>query len=249
VELTGATALVTGGSRGIGRAVTLRLVELGAAVFVNYRSDDAAAEEVCALARARGGHVDAIRADVGDPSAVRAAFRLLRARVSRLDAIVHAAALGRFQPLLDVRPAEWDVALRTNAAALLHVVRNALGLLAEPGGRIVAVSSLGSMRYVPFYGAIGASKAALESVVRSLAVELAPRGVHVNAVSAGLVEGATQRRFPQHDAIRELVVQRTPAGRLATPEEVADVIVFLCSARARWICGQTIVADGGLSLT
>jgi enoyl-[acyl-carrier protein] reductase III len=175
-------------------------------------------------------------------------FDWIRARHGRLDVLVHSAAMGRFQPLLRVRPAEWDVALRTNAEALLLLTREALALLPQPGGRIVALSSLGSQRYVPFYGALGPSKAALEAVVRYLAVELAPRGVRVNAVSAGMIESDGLQRLPQAEALRQAVLLRSPMARLGTPEELADVVVFLCSDRSNWICGQTLIADGGLSL-
>ena len=247
-ELAGKTVLVTGGSRGIGRAIVLRLVEAGASVAVNYLRNEVAAGETCERARAIGGSAAAISADVGDPNAVRELFARVRTWWPRLDCLVHAAAMGRFQPLLAVRPADWNLALRTNAQALLLLASEALGFLAEPGGRIVALSSLGSRRYVPFYGAIGASKAALESLVRYLAVELAPRGVHVNAVSGGMVDGETLRRFPQHDVLRQAIEQRTPFNRLGTAEEIADVVVFLCSDRSNSIHGQTLIADGGFSL-
>lgn len=247
-SLTGETVLVTGGGRGIGRAIALRLAEAGAAVIVNYLRNGDAARQTCADIAARGGVAEAIAADVGAPKDVRALFEAIRARWARLDAVVHNAAIGRFQPVLAVRPLDWDLAFRTNAHALLLLAREALGLLPEPGGRIVALSSLGSGRYVPFYGAIGPSKAALESVMRGLAVELAPRGIRVNAVSAGMIESETLRQFPESDALRAAIVQRTPANRLGTPEEIADIVLFLCSAGSRWITGQTLVADGGFSL-
>jgi enoyl-[acyl-carrier protein] reductase III len=162
--------------------------------------------------------------------------------------MVHSAAMGRFQPFLEVRPIDWDLAFRVNAHALLLLAREALGLLREPGGSIVALSSLGSQRYVPFYGAIGASKAALESVVRSLAVELSPRGQRVNAVSAGFVDGTTLRSFPQFEVLRDGAIQRTPGNRLGTEDEIAAVVAFLCSEASTWINGQTLIVDGGLSL-
>jgi enoyl-[acyl-carrier protein] reductase III len=242
------TILVTGGSRGIGRAIVLRLVGGGARVIVNYLRDQAAAEDTCACARAQGGTAEAIAADVGSPRGVRALFQRIREHHDGVDVIVHNAAMGRFQPLLDARPAEWDLALRTNAHALLLLAREALDLW-RPGGRLVALSSLGSHRYVPFYGAIGAGKAALESLVRSLAVELAPRGVRVNAVSGGMIDGGALRAFPDFEALRDAVVQRTPAGRLGTCEELADVVAYLCSPQSSWIHGQVVVADGGFSLT
>ena len=248
MELTGKTVLVTGGSRGIGRAIALRLVDDGADIIINYLRNERAADETCAEIRARGGRAEAIAADVGDPDDVRKMFARIRERRTPLDILVHNAAIGRFQPLLRVRPSQWDMSFRTNAHALLLLTREALGLLPEPGGRIVALSSLGSHRYVPFYGAVGISKAALENVVRYLAVELASRGIAVNAVSGGMIDSDTLRGFPQYEVLRDTIVQRTPANRLGTPEELADVVHFLCSERARWIYGQTLIADGGFSL-
>jgi len=248
MELAGKTVLVTGGSRGIGRAITLRLAEAGAAIIVNYLRNERAALETCAEVRDRGGVADAIAADVGDPDDVKWMFEIIRARCSRLDVIIHNAAIGRFKPLLRVRPAQWDMAFRTNAHALLLLAREALGILAEPGGHIVALSSLGSHRYVPFYGAVGVSKAALENVVRYLAVELAPRGIRVNAVSGGMVDSDTMRAFPQYEVIRDAILQRTPANRLGRPEDLAEVVLFLASERSSWIYGQTLIADGGFSL-
>src|SRR6185295_13567715 len=238
----------TGASRGIGRAIAFRLADDGAEVIVNYLRNERAARETCAEIRARGGTAEEIAADVGDPDDVRRMFARIRESHSRLDIVIHNAAIGRFQPLLRVRPSQWDMSFRTNAHALLLLAREALGLLPEPGGRIVALSSLGSHRYVPFYGAVGISKAALENVVRYLAVELAPRGIAVNAVSGGMIDSDTMRGFPQYEALRDTIVQRTPANRLGTPEELADVVHFLCSERARWIYGQTLIADGGFSL-
>lgn len=248
VEFHGCTALIIGGSRGIGRAVTLRLAASGASVFINYRQNHDAARETCAVVTAEGGTATAIAADAGNPRAVGTLIEQIRARTPRLDFIVHCAALGRFQPVLDVRPLDWDLALRVNAHSLLLVVREALGLLAEPGGAIVALSSLGSTRHLPLYGAIGPSKAALEALVRSLAVELGPRGIRVNAVSAGLIDGDTMRQLPHYEALRATAAERTPLGRPGTAEDVAGVVVFLCSDAARWVVGQTIVADGGYSL-
>ena len=248
MELGGKTALVTGASRGIGRAIALRLADAGARLVLNYLRNEQAALETCAEIRARGGTAEAIAADVGDPEDVHRMFDRIRAGGSGLDIVVHNAAIGRFKPLLRVRPAQWDMALRTNAHALLLLAREALGLLPEPGGRIVALSSLGSHRYVPFYGAVGISKAALENVVRYLAVELAPRGIRVNAVAGGMIDSSTLRGFPQYETMRDAIVQRTPANRLGMPEDLADVVLFLCSERSSWIYGQTLIADGGFSL-
>jgi enoyl-[acyl-carrier protein] reductase III len=248
MELTGKTILVTGGSRGIGRAIALHLAKAGADIIVNYVRDERAADETCRQIHDLGVSAEAVAADVGDERDVQAMFARIRERHPRLDTIVHNAAIGRFKPFLRVRPSQWDMAFRTNAHSLLLLARAALGLLPEPGGRIVAISSLGSHRYVPFYGAVGISKAALENMVRYLAVELAPRGIRVNAVSGGMIESETLRAFPHYEALRDAIVQRTPANRLGTPQDIAGVVYFLCTDRADWIFGQTLIADGGFSL-
>lgn len=249
MDLTTKRVLVTGGGRGIGRAISLRMAAAGAHVLVNYVRNAAAAEQTCAEIVAAGGRADAFAADVGDPRGVRRLFDAIRARDWQVDALVHNAAIGRFKPLLRVRPAQWDLAFRTNAQSLLLLVREGLPTFTQPGAAVVALSSLGSHRYVPHYGAIGASKAALESVVRTLAYELAPRGVRVNAVSGGLVESAWLRGLPDHDKLCDEVCRRTPLARLGTGEDLADVVLFLVSPLARWVCGQTVVADGGFSLS
>jgi enoyl-[acyl-carrier protein] reductase III len=165
-----------------------------------------------------------------------------------LDVLVHNAALGSFKPTLEVRANQWDLSMSVNARALLLCVKEAAPLMDGRAGRIVSVSSLGSRRVLPEYGAIGASKAALESLTRYLAVELAPRGITVNAVSAGLIAGETLRVHPRYEALTARAREQTPAGRIATPEDIAHVVLFLCSPLSSWIIGQTIVVDGGMSL-
>jgi enoyl-[acyl-carrier protein] reductase III len=137
--------------------------------------------------------------------------------------------------------------MSVNARALLLCAQQAAAVL-RPGGAIVSISSLGSGRVVPAYGAIGASKAALESLTRSLAVEMAPAGVRVNAVSGGVVDTASIRHHPGWEELGARAKAQTPSGRLGTPEEIASVVLFLCSPAASWIAGQTIVVDGGMSL-
>lgn len=248
MDFIGQTALITGGSRGIGRAIALELADAGADVAINYWRNERAALETCAMVRARGRQAEAFAADVGDPDQVAQLFERFAAHWPRLDMLVHNAAIGRFKPLLRIRPAQWEMTLRTNAQALLLLVRAGLPLLPRPGARVVAMSSLGSQRCMPHYGAVGVSKAALETVVRYLAVELAPQGVRVNAVSGGLIDNETLRAFPEFERLRATVIERTPGKRLGTPQDLAGVVRFLCAEESRWICGQTLVVDGGLSL-
>ena len=243
LDFAGKTALVTGGSRGIGRAISMAFARARARVVVNFREDRASAEETVAAIEREGGVAEALQANLAHPDDVRALFASVRA----LDFLVHNAALGSFKPVLDLRANQWDLSMAVNARALLLCAQQAAPLL-KPGGAIVSVSSLGSGRVVPAYGAIGASKAALESLTRSLAVELGASGVRVNAVSGGVVDTASVRHHPGWEELSARAKAQTPAGRLGTPEEIASVVLFLCSPAASWIAGQTIVVDGGMSL-
>jgi enoyl-[acyl-carrier protein] reductase III len=243
----GKSALVTGGSRGIGAVISRRLAELGAHVFINYRENDACATETRRAIHSAGGTGDLIKANLLNPNEIREMFRAVAGR-GPLDILVHNAALGSFKPASALRANQWDLSMNINARALMICAQEAASLMRGRGGKIVAVSSLGSNRYVPSYGAVGISKAALEATVRYLAVELAVVGIRVNAVSAGLVDTPSVRQHPGWDALSAEAVRKAPAGRLGRPEDVAGVVLFLCSPLAEWVCGQIIVADGGLSL-
>lgn len=240
-------ALVTGGTRGIGRAISLALAEAGASVTMGYRQDEASARETVEAIAARGGSAAAKQGNLASPDDVRALVEEA-AEDEGLSFLVHNAALGSFKPALDVRANQWDLTLAVNARALLLLAREAAPRMRE-GGRVVSVSSLGASRVVPSYGAIGVSKAALESLTRYLAAELAPRGVTVNAVSAGLVETEGVKLHPGWEALRDGVLGRTPSGRLTTAEEVAGAVLLLCSPLASGVTGHVLVVDGGLSLS
>ena len=238
----GASVLVTGGSRGIGKAIALRFASLGATrIAIAYMRGDTAAEETAEELRALGAEPVLVR---GNVASIRVADEV--AALGPLDALVHAAATGVIRPALETHDKHWDWTLSANARALLSLTRAAAP--AMPGGAsVVGISSLGSIRVLDNYTLVGVSKAALETLVRYLAVELAPRGIRVNAVSAGVVETGALEHFPNKDAMLEMGV-RNPVGRLVTPEDVAGVVTFLCSPEADMIRGQTIVIDGGWSL-
>lgn len=245
LDLTGKRVLVTGGSRGIGAVLSRTLAARGAHVGVNYAQDDAAAARTVEEIRAAGGSAEPLRANLVRPEEIR---DLVARAVAggRLDAVVHNAAIGSFKKLMNLRANQWDLSLGVNARALLHLAQEAAPHLEATGGCLVGVSSLGGSRVIPEYGAIGVSKAALESLVRSLAVELSPRGIRVNAVSAGLIDVPSVRLHPRYDELERRSVER--AGRLGTAEDVASVVLFLISPLAAWITGQTVIADGGMSL-
>ena len=238
----GASVLVTGGSRGIGKAIALRLASLGAArVAVGYMRGDRPAEETATELRALGAEPILVR---GSVASTRVAEEV--AALGPLDVLVHAAATGVIRPALETEDKHWDWTLSANARALLSLTRAAAPAMPD-GSSIVAISSLGSVRVLDNYSLVGASKAALEALVRYLAVELAPRGIRVNAVSAGVVETGALEHFPNKDAMLEMGA-RNPVGRLVSPEDVAGVVAFLCSPDADMIRGQTVVVDGGWSL-
>jgi enoyl-[acyl-carrier protein] reductase III len=248
LDFRGRRALVTGGSRGLGAVIARTLAARGAHVFLNYSRDDAAAEGTLARIVADGGSGTLAKANLLRPEDIRRLFDGVR-QAGGLEILVHNAAIGSFKPTLDVRPNQWDLSMAINARALLLCAREAAALMEGRCGKIVSVSSLGSSRVMPRYGAVGITKAALESLTRYLAAELAPRGIQVNAVSAGVIGGSSIRAHPEYEALVAQAVARTPAGRVGRPEDVANIVVFLCSPLAEWMVGQILVADGGLSLS
>jgi enoyl-[acyl-carrier protein] reductase III len=239
----GASVLVTGGSRGIGKAIAMRFAELGAArIAVGYLRNDRAAEETAEELRALGAEPVLVR---GNVSSERVARKV--ADLGRLDVLVHNAATGVIRPALEVEEKHWDWTLSANARALISLTRAAAPAM-ERGASIVAISSLGAARVLENYVLVGTSKAALESLVRYLAVELASRGIRVNAVSGGVIETEALDHFPNREQMLAAARERTPAGRMVEPRDVADAVSFLCSPEAEMIRGQTLVVDGGYSL-
>jgi enoyl-[acyl-carrier protein] reductase III len=242
VSFEGRAVLVTGGTRGIGKAIAHRFATLGATkIALGYLRNDSAAEEAATELRAAGAEPVLVRGNVASERVV-AEF----ASHGPYDAVVHNAATGVIRPALETEDKHWDWTLAANARALLSLAR-ACAPHMEPGSSFVGVSSLGSIRVLDNYVLVGTSKAALESVVRYLAVELAPRGIRVNAVSAGVVETGALEHFPNKEAMLEMG-ERNPVGRMVTPEDVAGAVLFLCSPDAAMIRGQTLVVDGGFSL-
>ncbi len=239
---------ISGGTRGIGRAITLSQAKKGTCIFVNYLRDDEAAVKLKKDAEKHDARVILLQGNIGDAEDIRSLFEKIKLHTKRLDVLIHNAALGVFKPTHQLRIKDWDISMDVNAKALLLLTQAALPVMKEKGGKIIAVSSLGSRLFTPNYGAIGISKAALENLVRYLSVELAPYKIHVNAVSGGLVETDSLKMFPQFDLMKKEFLKRTPGGRLGKPEDIAHVVSFLLSPEAEWIYGQTLVADGGYSL-
>jgi enoyl-[acyl-carrier protein] reductase III len=248
VDLTGKRALVTGGTRGIGRAIAQRLAEAGADVAINYLRNKKPAEEAAVAVRRSGRKVLLVKGNVADADALDAMFEAIASDFGGLDILVSNAASGVIKPALELTLKHWHWTMDINAAALLPLVQHATRLMGTAGGHVVAVSSLGAVRAIPNYAAIGASKAALESLVRHLAVELAPRGIRVNAVSAGVVDTEALQHFPNRELMLAEGARRTPAGRLVEPRDVADTVLFLVSPFSAMVVGQTLVVDGGYSI-
>jgi enoyl-[acyl-carrier protein] reductase III len=244
----GKVALVTGGGRGIGRAIALRLAQSGADLVVNYLRNSEAAEQTAAEARALGVRAEALRGHVGEPEKVAQLFEEVRQRFGALDILVNNAASGVIRPALELEPRHWDWTVNINARGAWLCAKQAVPLMEGRGGRIVNISSLGSGRVLTDYLAVGVSKAALESLTRYLAVELAPLDIAVNAVAGGLVETDALRYFDHRETMLADARARTPAGRLVEPADIANAVAFLCTPDANMIRGQVIVVDGGYSL-
>jgi enoyl-[acyl-carrier protein] reductase III len=246
--LQGQVALVTGAARGIGRAVALKLASEGADVGVNYYNSHDEAEALCVELRALGRRACAIQGSVGVPDSVDEMFATFREHFDRIDIVVSNAASGVLKPVLEMGLKHWRWCLETNALAVNLLARHAVPMM-ENGGRIIAMSSLGAARAMPGYGFIGASKAALEALVRALAQELGPRGIRVNTVSAGVVDTDALAYFPNREELLANFAQRTPAGPVLRPEDVANAVYLLCLPEAAMINGHTLVVDGGFSIS
>jgi len=246
--LEGKVALVTGGARGIGRATALKLARAGADVAVNYYNSHDEAEALCAEIRALGRRAVAIQGSVGVPDSVDEIFAEFARHFDRVDIVVSNAASGVLKPVMEMGLKHFRWCMETNALAVNLLAQHAVPLMKD-GGRIIAMSSLGASRAMPDYGFIGASKAALEALVRALAQELGPRGVRVNTVSAGVVDTDALTHFPNRAELLENFAHRTPAGPVLTPADVAGAVYLLCLPEAAMINGHTLVVDGGFCIS
>ncbi len=246
-DLDGRVALVTGGGRGIGRAIASNLAARGAHLVVAYLRNRAAAEETCAAGEDHAVKALAVRANVGDEAHLDALFDRVDETFGRLDVFVSNAATGVLKGLDDLDARAWAWTMDANARAFFLGAKRAAALMRD-AGHVVALSSQGSTRVLPGYMVVGASKAAIETVARYLAVELGPRGIRVNVVSPGVVDTDALRHFPARDEMLETARARTPLARLVTPEDVAATVDFLTSGRSGMITGQTLVVDGGAGL-
>jgi enoyl-[acyl-carrier protein] reductase III len=254
IDLRGKIALVTGGSRGIGRASALALARAGADVVLTYLNARTNAEEVAEEIIALGRRALIARADLSEAEDVANLIEAVGDSFGALDILVSNAAGGGFRALLDVSPENLDYAIHLNVRAFMLLVQRAVPLLersdpARGRARVITLSSWGAERALPMYGAIGASKAALESMTRHFALELGPRGVNVNCVRAGVVDTGSIRSLPGAEQLLEARKSRSLAKDAnVSPEDVANAVLFLASELADMIQGQTIIVDAGMSL-
>jgi len=249
VSLEGKVALVTGSSRGIGRAIALKLTQLGAEVIVHGRTPspqlDSIAEEIEAL----GQPCLKLSGDLRREVQVDGLIKKVASHHPQVHILVNNAAMGSFGPAIELSERQIQGTLDATFTGLWRLTKGVVRSMNSGWGRVINVSSLGAQRYLPGYAAVGAAKAAVESLTRSLAVELAPRGIIVNAVAGGMTYTDSAAKFPNEIKImREAYLKHSPAGRLASPDDLAGVVALLCRDEAGWIVGQTIVADGGFSL-
>lgn len=242
MSFDGASVFVTGGSRGIGKAIALRFAALGAArVAIGYLRSDQAAEDTAGELRELGAEPVLVRGNISSDRVLAEA-----AALGPLDVLVHNAATGVIRPALETEDKHWDWTMTANARALLSLTR-AVAPQMPSGASIVGISSLGSQRVLENYTLVGTSKAALEALIRYLAVELAPRGIRANGVSGGVVDTGALEHFPNKEEMLRFG-RDNPAGRLVRPEDIAEAVAFLCSPGAEMIRGQTLIVDGGWSL-
>ncbi|PIP48296.1 MAG: enoyl-[acyl-carrier-protein] reductase FabL [Chloroflexi bacterium CG07_land_8_20_14_0_80_45_17] len=247
MPLKGKLTLVTGSGRGIGRAIALKLASQGSDIIVNFFRRREAAEKTAKDIEALGVKAEVIRANVGDPAKLDEMFDTIATKFGHLDILINNAASGVGRSVLDVDIKAWDWTMNINARAFLLCAQRAAKLMEGRGGKMVSITSLGSSFVLPTYAVVGISKAALEALTRYLAIELAPKGICVNAVAASAVETEALKFYIREGLMKD-IRQATPAGRMVIPEDVANVVAFLCSEEAFMIRGQTIIVDGGTSV-
>ncbi len=252
IDLTGRVALVTGGSRGIGRACSLRLAEAGADVIVNYVTSQAAAHDVAREIQQMGRRAATVKADVSEQADVTALMDYIDEQFGQLDILVSNAASGGFRPLMASTARNFEATMKTNVLALIYLVQSGLKLLERASGRakVIALSSHGSHLALPMYGMIGSSKAALESCVRHLALELGERGINVNVVKSGMVDTDSTRKIPRSEELFEAArkLRNMTGERYLTPADVADAVLFLASPLSDMVQGETLTVDCGAAV-
>jgi NAD(P)-dependent dehydrogenase (short-subunit alcohol dehydrogenase family) len=245
----GRIALITGGSRGIGRALAFGLAERGAIPIINYRRNEEAAAETLRGIAERGVTGLAIRADLEDLDEIERMFSEVEDRFGRLDFFVSNAAASNFRSIMELKPHNLERTFNLNVRAFVVGTQHAVALM-HGWGRIVVLSSYGSTTAYPTYANLGSAKAAIEAWTRYMAVELAPRGINVNAVNGGIIESDSSAFFYATGRVAplETVLPKIPKRRMGSVQEVADCVLFLLSGASEYVTGTTLVVDGGLTV-
>ncbi|HEV2695303.1 MAG TPA: SDR family oxidoreductase [Verrucomicrobiae bacterium] len=247
--LAGKVAFITGGARGIGRACALKLAGAGCDVAIAYHNSHEEADAVCKAIRDLGHRSMSVQVDVSDPASLAEGFAEFRKQFDRVDIVISNAAIGVLKPAMELTLKHFRRCMETNALALNSLAQNAVPIMPE-GGCIIGLSSLGSVRAIPHYTFIGASKAALESLARGLAQELGyTKKIRVNIVSAGVVDTDALKFFPNREELLAEYARRTPLGPTLKTEQVADAVFLLCLPEAAMITGHTLVVDGGYCIS
>ncbi|MBS2967959.1 enoyl-[acyl-carrier-protein] reductase FabL [Metabacillus sp. KIGAM252] len=241
-------ALVTGSSRGIGKAIALSLAKQGYDIVINYARSKQAALETAEEIEKLGVKTLVVKANVGKVDKIKDLFEQIDLAFGRLDVFINNAASGVLRPLMELEENHWDWTMDINSKALLFCAQEAAKRMDETGGKIVSISSLGSIRVLENYTTVGVSKAALEALTRYLAVELASKNIVVNAVSGGAVDTEALKHFPNRQELLDDAISKTPAGRMVEIEDIVNAVDFLVSDQSWMIRGQTLIVDGGRSL-
>jgi 3-oxoacyl-[acyl-carrier protein] reductase len=243
----GRVALVTGASRGIGRAIAIELAARGCRVAINYQSSQAAAEDVRESICSSGGEALAVRADVSDPDGVKKLFDDVNAQLGPVEILINNAGITRDNLLMRMSDEEWDTVMRTNLNSVFYCTRAAIRqMLKARFGRIVAVSSVSGLVGNAGQANYAAAKAGILGIVKSAAREAASRGVTANVIAPGYVETDMTASLP--DTVRTSMLARIPAGRYGSPEDIAQAAAFLASDGASYINGQVLAVDGGMTM-
>ncbi|MFN8671469.1 MAG: SDR family oxidoreductase [Candidatus Sericytochromatia bacterium] len=246
-SLNNKISLVTGSSKGIGKATALKLANLGSDVIITYKKDKEAANNVVEEINNIGRKSYAIKCDIGESNDINELFKIIKEKFGKLDILINNAAFGALGNFMKIGKMTWNMTMNINTTGLLLCTQNAVKLMPE-GSKIVNISSLGSNFCIDDYIAIGTAKSALETMTKYFACELAEKKINVNAVSGGFIETEALNYFKNIDDMKKKALEKTPQKRLGTPEDIANIIAFLCKDDSNWITGQTIIADGGFSL-
>lgn len=251
MTMSNKVALVTGGIKGTGKEIVLQFLAAGVSIVTNYRKDSKSAEDFKAemLAQFPKAVIDVFQADMGVAADVDKLFDFIKQKHGHLDYFIANAAATAFKPLLEIKPHHIEKTFSITVTGFILACQKCAELMKGRAGKIVAISGLDTHTYMPRHGVLGAAKSALETLVKYFAIELAPLGINVNAINPGFLATTSTQIYmgAEYEKLKAENIKWTPRGKVTGGKELADVVTFLCSDQANWICGQTIKTDGGLS--